>query len=64
MPDRFGLKPYEIISLTPIFVFGLAGSILYETYGSPGEYLALFICIPPPIAFYLYQVWKNEKPSP
>lgn len=61
MPDRFGMKPYEIITLILIFVFGLVGAILYETYGSPGEYIAFFICLPPPIAYYLYNVWKNEQ---
>ena len=58
------MKRYEIITIILVFAFGLGGALLYKIAGDAGEYIALFICIPPPIAFYLYGVLKNENPSP
>lgn len=56
---RGHLKHYEIITLILVLVFGLLGAWLFETVG---EYPALLICIPPPLAYYLYSVWRYEKP--
>jgi hypothetical protein len=58
--NGFGLKPYEVTSLVLVVIFGLAGAWLYETFAD-GEYLAYFICLPPPVGFYLYSIWKHEK---
>lgn len=63
MPDRFGLKTYEIRTLILAVVFGLAGAVLHEALGDVGEYIALFVCLPPPLAFYVFNVWSNKKPS-
>jgi hypothetical protein len=56
------VKRYETITLILVIIFGLAGLALQAIVGAVGEYIALFICIPPPIGFYIYQYVKNEKP--
>lgn len=63
MPGKLGLKPYEVGSLVLAVVFGLAGALLHETLGEFGEYIALFICLPPPAVYYLVGMTKNKKPS-
>jgi hypothetical protein len=55
------MKSYEIKSLIVFVVFSLVGAWLSITYGDAGEYIALLICIPLPIAYYVYNVWKHEN---
>lgn len=58
------MKPYETITLILAFAFGLAGAGLGFFLGDAGEYIALFLCIPPPALFYIGALWLNKNRPP
>lgn len=57
------MKPYETTTLVLAFAFGLFGAWLYGAFGDAGEYIALFVCVPPPALYYLYGYMKNADPQ-
>ena len=53
MLSFLGLRRHEQRALVVGIIFGLFGAWLTETFGEFGEYIALLICVPPPVIVYI-----------
>lgn len=55
-----GLNRLETVTLFLAFAFGLFGWLLSELVD---EYIALVVCVPPPVMYYIYGLMKNADPK-
>ena len=61
MLSFLGLCRHEQRALIVGIIFGLFGAWLTETFGEFGEYVALWICLPPPLIIYIIGEIREGK---